>query len=327
MQLQLLTATVKLFLRKPTEGPQTMIQLVLSNATAEADNPDLRDRAYIYWRLLSTDPEIAKDVVLSEMPVISSEGERLDPALVDELIFQIGSLAAVYHKPPASFVTRQRLAVAHVDDIGEGVPEDDDADLAAMPTGTGGGGAPGGVPAAAAAAATPSLLDLDVSTPGATAPPPPKPAAMAASDDLLGDLLGSTTSSAPKPAGAGVAPKAALPVVLDAGRGRGLEVRAAITKTAAGPSMELQLVNRTPGNLDGFMVQFNKNFYSFAPQTTVLPVGTVPSNGAATATVAFTTNPALSNPAAPPTMLQVALKSAQLGVCYYVCEIPSGVVG
>ncbi|URD75990.1 hypothetical protein MUK42_08753 [Musa troglodytarum] len=59
VQLQLLTATVKLFLKKPTEGPQQMIQAVLNNATMETDNPDLRDRAYIYWRLLSTDPESA----------------------------------------------------------------------------------------------------------------------------------------------------------------------------------------------------------------------------------------------------------------------------
>jgi hypothetical protein len=35
-----------------------MIQLVLSAATTETDNPDLRDRAYVYWRLLSTDPEV-----------------------------------------------------------------------------------------------------------------------------------------------------------------------------------------------------------------------------------------------------------------------------
>lgn len=33
-------------------------QVVLNNATVETDNPDLRDRAYIYWRLLSTDPEV-----------------------------------------------------------------------------------------------------------------------------------------------------------------------------------------------------------------------------------------------------------------------------
>lgn len=58
VQLQLLTATVKLFLKKPTESAQRMIQLVLSCATQETDNPDLRDRAYVYWRLLSTDPEV-----------------------------------------------------------------------------------------------------------------------------------------------------------------------------------------------------------------------------------------------------------------------------
>ncbi|KAI7744618.1 LOW QUALITY PROTEIN: hypothetical protein M8C21_007863, partial [Ambrosia artemisiifolia] len=58
VQLQLLTATVKLFLKKPTDGPQQMIQVVLNNATVETDNPDLQDRAYIYWRLLSTDPEV-----------------------------------------------------------------------------------------------------------------------------------------------------------------------------------------------------------------------------------------------------------------------------
>lgn len=34
------------------------LQVVLNNATVETDNPDLRDRAYIYWRLLSTDPEV-----------------------------------------------------------------------------------------------------------------------------------------------------------------------------------------------------------------------------------------------------------------------------
>jgi AP-1 complex subunit beta-1 len=33
---------------------------VLQAATAENDNPDIRDRAYVYWRLLSSDPEVAK---------------------------------------------------------------------------------------------------------------------------------------------------------------------------------------------------------------------------------------------------------------------------
>ena len=38
-------------------------QVVLNNATVETDNPDLRDRAYIYWRLLSTDPEVCGTLI------------------------------------------------------------------------------------------------------------------------------------------------------------------------------------------------------------------------------------------------------------------------
>ena len=55
VKLQLLTAAVKLFLKKPEEGEE-VIQRILKLATEEADNPDLRDRAYIYWRMLSTSP-------------------------------------------------------------------------------------------------------------------------------------------------------------------------------------------------------------------------------------------------------------------------------
>ena len=58
-QLQILTAVIKLFLKKP-EGAQALVQKVLQAATAENDNPDIRDRAYVYWRLLSSDPQVAK---------------------------------------------------------------------------------------------------------------------------------------------------------------------------------------------------------------------------------------------------------------------------
>jgi len=76
----------------------------------ETDNPDLRDRGYIYWRLLSTDPKAAKEVVLAEKPLISEETDLLEPTLLDELICHIGTLASVYHKPPNAFVEgRQAL--------------------------------------------------------------------------------------------------------------------------------------------------------------------------------------------------------------------------
>ena len=101
--MQLLTAIVKLFLKKPTET-QELVQQVLSLATQESENPDLRDRGFIYWRLLSTDPAAAKDVVPAEKPLIAEETDLLEPTLLDELICHIASLASVYHKPPRAFV-------------------------------------------------------------------------------------------------------------------------------------------------------------------------------------------------------------------------------
>jgi AP-1 complex subunit beta-1 len=94
VQLQILTATVKLFLKKPA-GNQELVQRVLGLCTQESDDPDLRDRGFIYWRLLLTDPAAAKAVVLCEKPLISEETDLLEPSLLDELLCHISSLAAV----------------------------------------------------------------------------------------------------------------------------------------------------------------------------------------------------------------------------------------
>ncbi len=77
---------------------------LISMCVQDSDNPDLRDRGYIYWRLLSTDPAAAKEVVLAEKPLISEETDLIEPTLLDELICHISSLASVYHKPPNAFV-------------------------------------------------------------------------------------------------------------------------------------------------------------------------------------------------------------------------------
>lgn len=67
VQLQTLTAVVKLFLKKP-DSSQTLVQGVLNTATRDCDSPDVRDRAYIYWRLLSMDPAAAKASRLELLP-------------------------------------------------------------------------------------------------------------------------------------------------------------------------------------------------------------------------------------------------------------------
>jgi AP-1 complex subunit beta-1 len=108
-QLQILTAVVKLFLKRP-QAAQGLVTKVLTAATAENDNPDIRDRAYVYWRLLSntTDQHAPKNIVLSEKPPITTTIKSLPPPLLDRLLAELSTLASVYHKPPEQFVGQGR---------------------------------------------------------------------------------------------------------------------------------------------------------------------------------------------------------------------------
>ncbi|KAF3085753.1 beta-adaptin [Orbilia oligospora] len=106
VQLQLLTAGVKLFLKKPQT--QALVQKVLQSVTTKSDNPDLRDRAFIYWRLLSNDPALAKTIILADKPPITSTIKSLPPGLLEQLLSEISTLASVYHKPPETFVGHGR---------------------------------------------------------------------------------------------------------------------------------------------------------------------------------------------------------------------------
>ncbi|CAO4370303.1 unnamed protein product [Caenorhabditis nigoni] len=116
VQLQLLTAVVKLFLKRPGVA-QALVQRVLSLATQDSDNPDLRDRGFIYWRLLSADPAAAKNVVLTEKPLISEETDLLEPSLLEQLVCHIGTLASVYHKPPSAFIDPAKAPLRQINPI------------------------------------------------------------------------------------------------------------------------------------------------------------------------------------------------------------------
>ncbi|GAA5893593.1 hypothetical protein JCM8208_000837 [Rhodotorula glutinis] len=107
VQLALLTATVKLFIKRPTAGAE-LVPRVLKWATESVDNPDLRDRGFIYWRLLSTDPAAAQTIVLGAKPDISTEGDALDRSVLDRLLLHTGSLASIYHKEAHAFVRGAR---------------------------------------------------------------------------------------------------------------------------------------------------------------------------------------------------------------------------
>ncbi|EMS58764.1 Beta-adaptin-like protein C [Triticum urartu] len=314
VQLQLLTATVKLFLKKPTEGPQQMIQMidtlncgaknnfwhdaVLNNATVETDNPDLRDRAYIYWRLLSTDPEAAKDVVLAEKPVISDDSNQLDSSLLDELLANISTLSSVYHKPPEAFVSRVKAA-----------PRVDDEEFADAGE-TGYSESPSqGLDGASPSSSTGNSSNVPVKQPAAAAP-----AVAAPIPDLLGDLMGldnalvlvdePTASSGPP-----------LPVVLPSTTGQGLQISAQLVRRDGQIYYDISFENGTQGVLDGFMIQFNKNTFGLAAGGPLQVPPLQPGSSARTLlAMVFSQN---VSPGAPNLLLQVAVKNNQQPVWYF----------
>jgi len=255
VQLQMLTATVKLFLKRPAET-QKMVQDVLTLATQDSDNPDLRDRGYIYWRLLSTDPEAAKQVVLAEKPNITDDTFSLDPSVLDELISHLSTLAAIYHKPPQTFVTGKTRAVPTLGGARDDVEEDEDgsAMTSDMMVGDAGGvqAAPPAPPPPAAVDLLGGLMDDEPAQPMASAPP-------AGGGGGLEDLFGGPVApAAPAPS--------SLKVTLPADRGEGMQIRSAFAKEGGRVVMQITVENNTMGPLSGFAIQFNKNSFGLVPE-------------------------------------------------------------
>jgi hypothetical protein len=56
----MLTSIVKIFLIYPEEISEIITEL-LEMASTNCESPDVRDRAFIYWRILSIDPEKLKN--------------------------------------------------------------------------------------------------------------------------------------------------------------------------------------------------------------------------------------------------------------------------
>ncbi|PWA48595.1 adaptin family protein [Artemisia annua] len=294
VQLQLLTATVKLFLKKPTEGPQQMIQVVLNNATVETDNPDLRDRAYIYWRLLSTDPEAAKDVVLAEKPVISDDSNQLDSSLLDELLANIATISSVYHKPPETFITRVKTVQTTEEEFPDGIE--------------------GGYPETSSSLVADNGASPPPSSSNHAAAKQPAPAPVPDLLDLMGLDGGDDNAivSADQPATAAGPP---LPVLLPAASGQGLEISAQLVRRDGQIFYSIMFENNTNTPLDGFMIQFNKNAFGLAAAGPLQVPQVQPGTSARTLLpMVLFQNIA---PGPPNSLLQIAVKNNQQPVWYF----------
>ena len=89
----------------------------------DSDSPDLRDRAYLYWRLLSNDQMIEKlpSIILGAKPALVSHEYSLPRPLLEELLCNINTLASTYHRMPNSFSLVKTLSHEEAEVLGTGV--------------------------------------------------------------------------------------------------------------------------------------------------------------------------------------------------------------
>jgi len=301
VQLQLLTAIVKLFLKRPTDT-QGMVQSVLNLATQESDNPDLRDRGFIYWRLLSTDPEAAKAVVLAEKPLITDTTSQLDEGLLNDLIPHISTLASVYHKPPESFVTKLKglskgrgLKVKEEEEDEESEYDHNEEDDGHRHSGQ------QAQAQRAPAGGAGNLLDLDLGDLGAALPSTGGHAPSSGAGLSLFDI------NVPQ---GNVAAPVQKSLLLSTEQGRGMQIAGAFSRNQGRLVLDLTFTNYTPQPMGNFVIQFDKNTFGFAPAQVPVPTNMLGPNQSAEAQVAVvSTGVVHANP--PSTQIKIAIKNNQ----------------
>jgi AP-1 complex subunit beta-1 len=259
VQLQLLTATVKLFLKQP-DTSQEMVQRVLNLATEESDNPDLRDRGYIYWRLLSSDPEAARAVVLSEKPEITDDTFSLDPSLLEDLMSQIATLSSIYHKPPEAFVMKQITLAQpeeNEEESEEPLGETDDY----SPNDNGYNNTANTSTPQKSQPAGGNLLDLlDDGPTNLPQPPSSKPSSTF-------DAFGMSAVSTPKPP------------LLKSDAGQGLFINGLMIRKDGNLILDLEIGNTSSAPVQNLAIQFNKNTFGIAPTSAQLSLPSPVLNG------------------------------------------------
>lgn len=294
VQLQLITASVKLFLYQPGSA-QGLVQKVLTAATQGTDNPDIRDRAYIYWRLLSLNPQAAQSVVLSVKAPMEYSNDMVSDALLNELIQNLSSLASVFHKPVSTVTSAELVDLDQIRDI-YAEEEEDGSNASQL------------VQQAAAAMKSSgdnNLLDIDF---GNTSRP----------NDLIDSLHLSnqtlpSTSSYQLP----VFPKS---VVLSSENGKGLEIQASFAKSQAQLLLGMTFSNKTSTIMTDFAIQMNVNSFGLSPTSTLQLTSIEPGNSVEVVLpLAFSSTQI--QPMEPPNLLQIAIKNER-GVYYFQTVIP-----
>ena len=116
VQMQLLTAFVKVFLHNPEET-KDQLQFVLTEATKETITPDIRNRAFFFWRLLSNNQALAKEIIVFEKEAVTAQSDAWDDVVLTELIQSMGTVAGVMHVVTSDFVRKGKYVPEETEDL------------------------------------------------------------------------------------------------------------------------------------------------------------------------------------------------------------------
>ena len=128
VKLQILNSSIKNFLVKSDDKKaEDLVKSILQKGAEETINADVRDRAYFYWRLLENDPDVAKEMILSEKPPFDTiEDQPIEQELCDDVLVNITNMSCVYHKKCVDMLRKEDLLYEKDEDISTSDKDKDD---------------------------------------------------------------------------------------------------------------------------------------------------------------------------------------------------------
>ncbi|EEQ98643.1 beta adaptin protein, putative [Perkinsus marinus ATCC 50983] len=261
VQQELLTAAIKFFLKEPTKTNQDIVSKVLKACTNSSSNPDLRDRGYMYWRMLSMgDLEKCKKIVVAPLPRISDTSLLVESGLLETLLGTIGQLSSIYFIAPDELIegTKQYEEM-----------EDYYADASSVEDRN------QNIKAVKAAMASPRNYDERTTDLDSGSEESSSSSEDEDDDDESSDSDEETPTAAVSAAAAAVTPDLPIqrfmvhPEDQRGGNGHtGLKVAAGVGFVKGVLCMELLIGNSGSTPLTGFAIQCNKNAFGLAPKST-----------------------------------------------------------
>lgn len=289
VQLQILTAAVKLYLLRGAENEE-LVQRALSFATEATDNVDLRERGIFYARILHANVKAAHDVVITQKPAFNNSENEIEPDLYRMLLTRIGTIASIYHEPVSRFqgaVERDNIdnlnAQPQIEEDLLGLESDSSSSRiegsagqleAKLPEDKVGADDSSGIN-------IDELLGLEITpsapTGGSSSSVSNNNNSVATSGGggFLKDIFGLSgagnsgkmaASKGSRKTGDGLLSFVRERVLLPADKGNGLAIRGGLYQTSDNKvALALEFENVTSAPMTGFAIQLNKNAFGFVP--------------------------------------------------------------